>query len=159
MNNAKKIIDNISSTGVAYEMNHRSTTKCMVLATCTPCIIYSVFVRLVSCPFQCICNHDVGCNPVFACLTDSKITIPSDNCINTAIVSVDSVSKSASALQLTDAEEIEVLKYAANMIKNNTPIIKHRYAIADFVKPIMFKQTRMVNSTPSSVIIAVENIQ
>jgi hypothetical protein len=156
MNIAKKAIDNIASTGIAYKEDHRSTKKCMVLAICTPCIIFSGFVRLISCPFQCLFNRDVSCNPVFACLTDSSLTMPSDECVFSSLNSVDDV---VTLPIMTDEEQIEVLKYAANAIQNNTPIIKHRYAIATFVQPIMFTQTLSVNSTPSSVIVAVEKMK
>lgn len=157
MDIAKTAIANIASTGVAYEMKHRTATKGLVFLSCTPCIIFSVLTRLISCPFQCLFNKDVSCNPAFACLIDSMLTMPSDRCVYEAVKNVDIVVKSPLTIPMTDDEEIEVLKYAASMIRTTTNI-KHRYAIANFVEFIMLKQTKEVNSTPSSVITAAEKL-
>lgn len=52
---------------------------------------------------------------------------------------------------LTRGEEIEILRYAARVIQN-TPIMKHMYAIADFVQPILERCTNIVDSTPANII-------
>lgn len=152
---AKSAIDNISSTGIAYEIKHRKTTKCLLLLSCTPCVLFSTFARLLSCPFQCVLNKNVSCNPFLACLTDSVLTFKSDECICTAVSAADKVVKTTEVLTLTEAEEIEILIYAAKSIQN-TPLMKYRYAIADFVKPIILKQTLFVSSTPANVIITAD---
>lgn len=66
MNTLKNAIDNISTTGIAYENKHHATSKGLFLLSYTPCIVYSVVVRMISCPFQFIFNKDVSCNPFYA---------------------------------------------------------------------------------------------
>lgn len=158
MDIVKTAIDNISSTGIAYKNNHRTATKGLVLLSCTPCIIFSGLIRLLSCPFQCLCNKDICWNPIGACLIDSHLTMPSDRCIISAVEKVDIIIRTPiSDIPMTLYEEIEVLKYAASMIQTTTNI-RNRYAIANFVKYIMLKHSTEVNSTPASVIIAAEKL-
>lgn len=152
---AKSAIDNISSTGIAYEITNRKTTKCLLFLSCTPCVLFSTLTRLVSCPFQCLFNRNVSCNPFLACMTDSSLTFKSDDCICSAISAADKVIKTTAVLTLTEEEEIEVLIYAAKKIQC-TPLIKDRYSIADFVKPIILKQTLFASSTPANVIKSAE---
>lgn len=152
---AKSAIDNISSTGIAYEITNRKTTKCLLFLSCTPCVLFSTLTRIVSCPFQCLFNRNVSCNPFLACMTDSSLTFKSDDCICSAISAADKVVKTTAVLTLTEEEEIEVLIYAAKIIQC-TPLIKCRYSIADFVKPIILKQTLFVSSTPANVIKSAE---
>lgn len=154
MDIAKIAIDNIALKGVAYKIKNRTVTKGMIMLTCTPCILFSGLIRVISCPFQCFFNKDVFCNPFYACLADSKLTMSSDKCIYEAIRNADAIVKSPLNITLTNEEEIEVLKYAASIIRS-TPNLQNRYAIANFVESIMLKQTKEVNSTPCSVIKAV----
>lgn len=134
----KDVIDNISETGVAYKEKNRGVQKTCVLVMCTPCIVFSTITRIISCPFQCIFNRDVGCNPCVACLTDSTLTMPSDKCIYTSYRNVDEILKLPIIPPLTNEEELEILRYAALTI-GKTKNVKHRYAISDFVKTLMFK--------------------
>lgn len=146
---AKETIDWAISNGSLYVQQGRKRAKCCLTVCVSPCFAYSTFARLVSCPFQCLFNSRVSCNPIFACLTDSQITIPSDRCIQNVYKQVD--EKRTVNSSLNDAVNREIIKYAAAKIEAATnPKIK--YVIAEAVQSVTWALTFSRNVTPGMIV-------
>jgi hypothetical protein len=156
----KGVIDNLSEYGVAYKKKHRCLKKTCVFVSCTPCILFSTFVRIIYCPFQCIFNKEVKYNPIISCLIDSKLSMASDNCIYMSIKGVDETMKLPIMPLLTNEQEIEVILYAADVIKK-TKKIPNQYSISDFICILMFKHAAIdtAQCTPAAVLDAMIQIE
>ena len=144
---AKATIDFVIANGSVYINKNRKTTKCCLAISLTPCGIYSIVARIISCPFQCLFNPRISCNPLLACLSDSSITMASDKCISGSCDNVD--KKRTVSVSMLDSVNQEIIFYAAAKIQANDPKIK--YAITDAVHDIM-RRYKKGDITPDLIV-------
>jgi len=154
---AKQIIDYTATHGTnkRYSKAKRIGNGVCLTICCSPCFIWSTVVRAVSCPFQCMFNSKVGCNPLAALLRDSCITTKSDECISTGFDSLD--EKLVVVTMENNHDNFEIILYAAAKIRATTDK-RIWYAIADAMQPIMRTVTYTTCVSPNTILKAAESV-
>lgn len=151
---AKDIIDWVVGNESVYvngSSKNRTAAKCCLAPCLMPCVVYSVVARLVSCPFQCVFNSRVGCNPLAACLTDSAITMRSDRCISGTCGRIDAKKEVKMSMDARVNQDIVI--YAADVIlKLSDNEVKEKYAVADAVAGLVYFLTLKRDATPEDVV-------
>lgn len=148
--NAKLVIDNIAITGNNYANSNRVCLNLTFPIKCMPCLLYSTIVRLICCPFQCLLNRDVHCNPLFALLVDSNLSMNSDKCLFTKW-KTDNKKLHIDSKLLSEDECKELIVYASEKIEG-VRIVKTKYSIADSVSDISYRLSFRAYATPDHIL-------
>ena len=154
----KRVIDLVCSQRSGYHLSsNRRALKCCTSFCLLPCFCFSILSRFLLCPFQCISNREVGCNPLYACLIDSDLSHKSDRII---IDSYEYIDKKHRVLFHANVSEYEpAILYAADKI-SSTDDIKLQYMICEVMNEIFYLYTHGTSSlSPSSIVSLAEKIR
>lgn len=148
--NAKLIIDNIVLNGHNYKDDKRLVKKLLIPIQCLPCICFSVTMRILLCPIQCLFNEKIRCNPCFSLLVDSSASMSSDKCICDRLKTIDE-RITIKTTGLSNEDMMTIISYATEKILS-AKNIQTKYAISDLLSSIMYKCTYNVSPTPDDVL-------
>lgn len=146
---AKVMIDDVALYGHNYKHNDRCARIGVASCLMSPCITFSALGRLLLCPFQCICNDKVFCNPIYSMLIGSCITDNSDKFLIRVYSDIN--RKNVLGYCFNEKCAKEIILYAAEKIRNSTKT-GTKYAIADCVSQLMNIVSNVINSTPHDVL-------
>lgn len=153
------VIDDIAKSGNNYAIAndmHRTCRNLLIPIECMPCIAYSMVIRIISCPFQCLLSRHTQCNPIASLLTDSTLTMNSDKCIFKKWETNNKKQFIESHI-LSDDECRQLIVYTSKKIEE-VNAIKIKYALADALTNVTYKLYYKRYPTPSDIINYAANI-